>query len=116
MKNLCAILLLVLLTACGERRTRDPALAEGEKATIIARNAANAHAQGHYQCQPFVGGPSAVWTNGQWFWRDRRGFGSVDFEAVVWLGADFSTQSVQVLLLDSRATMSLPLRSTPSPR
>ena len=116
MKTLFPILLLVLLAACNKPSTQQIAPTEDEQATSLARQLANAQAQALYKCQPFVGGPSAFRTNGHWIWKDRRGLGTSDIEAVVSLAPDLSTQSVQVLLLDSRAQPFLPRETAPTPR
>ena len=99
--------LLLALTACQKPATRRPSEAlpalpmEEPEATQMARALANQQALALYRCEPFVGGPSAVWTNEHWLWRARQALGEGDMEAVVSLAADGSTQSVQVLLLHS---------------
>jgi hypothetical protein len=109
MKTLCSILLLTLLAACDEPSTR-------ERATLLARQLANKQAEATYNCKPFVGGPSALWTNGHWVWRERRAVGSGDIEAAVSLAPDLSTQSVQVLLLDNRVKLPASVPGLPDTR
>jgi hypothetical protein len=104
-----ALLLLVALTACEKPAARRASEApqglpmEAPEATQMARTLANQQALALYRCEPFVNGPSAVWTNEHWFWSARQGLGKGDIEAVVSLAPDGSTQSVQVLLLHSSA-------------
>ena len=109
MKTLCSILFLTLLTACDKPSTR-------AQATLLARQLANKQAKTTYNYDPFVAGPSALWTNGHWLWRDRRGLGAGDIEAVVSLGPDLSTQSVQVLLQDNRVKLPTPVPGSPDTR
>ena len=103
-----ALLLLLALTACEKPPTPPPPAAqqvlpmEAPEAAQMARTLANQQALALYRCEPFVNGPSAVWTNEHWLWRARQGLGEGDMEAVVSLSPDGSTQSVQVLLLHSR--------------
>ncbi len=105
MKTFISILLLITLTACDKPGARQVAPTKEGQATIRARELANKQARALYQCEPFAAGPAALWTNGHWVWQDRRGLGSGDIEAVVSLAPDLSTQSVQVLLLDSRTKL-----------
>ena len=98
-----------LADACENPRTP-------EQATLLARQLANRQARVLYRCEPFVGGSPALWSNGHWIWRDRRGIGSGDIEAVVSLAPDLSTQSVQVLLLDNRVALPTPVPSSPDIR
>ncbi len=102
------LLLLLALPACQKAPTSQPAGGaqpalpmEAAEATQMARSLANQQAMLLYHCEPFVSGPAALWTNGHWLWRTRRGLGHGDIEAVVALASDGSTQSVQVLLLQS---------------
>jgi hypothetical protein len=101
------LLLLLGLTACEKPATRRPSDAhqampmEAPEAAQMARNLANQQALALYRCEPFINGPSVVWTNEHWLWHARQGLGDGDMEAVVSLAADGSTQSVQVLLLHS---------------
>ncbi len=103
---LLAVLLLAL-TACEKPATRQRVETpqtlpmEAPEAAELARTLANRQALALYRCEPFINGPSVVWTNEHWFWRARQGLGDGDMEAVVSLAADGSTQSVQVLLLHS---------------
>ena len=76
---------------------------EAPEATQMAQTLANQQALALYRCEPFVNGPSAVWTNEHWFWSTRQGLGNGDIEAVVSLAPDGSTQSVQVLMLHRSA-------------
>ena len=102
-----ALLLLLALTACEKPAARQASEApqslpmEAPEATQMARTLANQQALALYRCEPFVNGPSAVWTNEHWLWSARQGLGNGDIEAVVSLAPDGSTQSVQVLLLHS---------------
>jgi hypothetical protein len=104
---LLLLLLLPALTACEKPATSRSSDAqhvlpmEAPEAAQMARTLANQQALALYRCEPFVNGPSAVWTNEHWLWRARQGLGDGDMEAVVSLAADGSTQSVQVLLLHS---------------
>ena len=101
------LLLLLALAACEKpaapRATQAPQglPMEAPEATQMARTLANQQALALYRCEPFLNGPSAVWTNEHWFWSARQGLGKGDIEAVVSLAPDGSTHSVQVLLLHS---------------
>lgn len=93
---------LLLLAGCGGSESPPPAAAKQEQVAATARRLANERAQALYRCQPFEVDRAPQWTNRHWVWRDRRGYGGGDVEAIVSLAPDLSTQSVQVLLLDSR--------------
>jgi len=88
-----------------------PRRASGQQVASLALRVANQQARALYKCEPFTAGASALWTDGQWVWKDRRAFGSGDIEALVLLASDLSTQSVQVVLLDSQ--MRTPVRVSP---
>ncbi len=101
MKTLHLITLLLLMAGC----TAPPATLTKEQARTLAQELANEKAKALYDCEPFRNGPAPRFVQGRWVWRDRRGYGPADIEAMVQFGADGSNRSVEVLLLDSRARL-----------
>ena len=93
---------ILLLSGCDRSGTRHPPANQEQPAASLARRLANEQAQALFRCQPFLADHPPLWTNRHWLWRDRRGYGGLDFETAVSLAPDLSTQSVQVFLLDSR--------------
>ena len=73
-----------------------------EKAGVLAQELANKRAQSLYKCEPFVRGSPASQVGGQWVWRARHGWGTVDFEAEVRFGLEGAEPHVNVVLLDNR--------------
>jgi hypothetical protein len=109
MKLPCILLLMLAVAGCnpGKSHTMDLTLAQ---ATDLARRLANEKAQELYKCQPFSDGPSTELVDSRWVWRDRRGQGQVDFEAMVEFAKDGANPTVRVVLLDNRASRMLELR------
>jgi hypothetical protein len=97
------VLLLLVLVGCSKTIIKRPASLTAEQARMIARNLANEKAQALYGRQPFGDDAPARLVQGQWRWSGRGGYGAGDMEATVILTADGSVQSVNVMLLDSRA-------------
>ena len=79
------------------------------QAEALAVRLANERAQALYRCQPFRSGKPADWVQGGWVWRDLRALGTGDLEATVKFAADGTNPEVNIILLDSRPSLS-PLR------
>ena len=95
--------LVLVLVGCSNATVQHPASLTAEQARVIARDLANEKANALYGTRPFWDGASSRFVEGRWHWNDRRGCGGGDMEATVILAVDGSAQSVNVMLLDSRA-------------
>jgi hypothetical protein len=101
MKTSWIIIFAVLLAGC--ESAHQSASLTAEQAKTAAIRLGNDKAFSLYRCQPFRdGGQSAQFVAGHWLWVDWQGFGPNDFQAMVELAADGSTNKVDVQLLDSK--------------
>lgn len=98
MKRIVIISIALLVAGCVSKPTTGPELTMAE-AGILAQHLANAKAQSIYQCSPFNRTVLAQWVPEGWFWQDRRGWGSSDYEATVKLASDGTKPEVTVVRL-----------------
>ena len=83
-----------------------------EQAQTLAIELANHQAYAKFHCQPFQDGHPAHFVAGHWVWSDRAGVGQMDMEVTVELGANGSTNQINLKLLDNMNIISFRSRTT----
>jgi hypothetical protein len=108
MKISLILILGFILVGC--ESSRQSASLTTEQATTVAVRLANEKASMLYQHQPFVASQPAQFVAGHWLWIARQGFGGGDVQARVELGADGSTNSVDLQLFDTQTQLPQPIK------
>jgi hypothetical protein len=80
-------------------------LLTAEQARTLAMRLANEKMDALYHYQPFQDGQPPRFEAGHWIWTGSQGFGTGDIQARVELAADGSSNSVDIVLLDSKAEL-----------
>ncbi len=97
-KRIVIISIALLVAGCASKPATRPELTMAE-AGILAQQLANIKAQSIYQCSPFNRTVLAQWVPEGWYWHDRRGWGTSDYEATVKLASDGTKPEVTVVRL-----------------
>src|SRR5437016_2215975 len=95
-----SLLAVFVLLFAGYESSKTTATVSAEQAGRISVQLANDKADALYHHRPFKESQPARFEAGRWIWKDSHGVGMLDFQAIVELAANGSTNGVDIRVLD----------------